>query len=220
MPARVRVPPDQRGTMSMLASMDEPRWHELIAALEAQSGLTHLDTLASDAAEVFGDQTATSALLQAAVSIEMLRQAHSWSRKEVLEALEGAEGLDALSSSQTGQLIERLESLLALPAITRVAKVEAVSGEYDAVFHTCRVLTDLRPVFDEDPSGGPLGMLMTHVLKIDFVEDRRSKSLRVAMTKSDLEMLRETINRAFEKLTALRSWLIEVDMHELTEDDS
>jgi hypothetical protein len=75
------------------------------------------------------------------------------------------------------------------------------------VFHSARILTDIRPVFGRDADVPPIGAVIAHVLKIDYFSQGDSGSLYVSLNNRDLELLRNLVDRAFTKLKTLRAVL-------------
>jgi hypothetical protein len=80
-----------------------------------------------------------------------------------------------------------------------IAKSYGLTTEYEHVFLRSRVLTDIRPVFDDDLSNGLVSAAIVHTLKIDYVEGGDQKSFYIALDNDDVQQLQIQINRATEK---------------------
>lgn len=103
----------------------------------------------------------------------------------------------------------RLSKLLSINSMEVCAKATALRTEYDKVFGAVRVMTDLRPVFsintNSDPS--PIGIIITHNLKIEFLESVKQREFFVALDSRDIDDFIEVLNRAKAKEQALKKLL-------------
>lgn len=72
-------------------------------------------------------------------------------------------------------------------------------------FAGARVISDVRPMYDEEISTGgrPTAAVITHSLKVDFVENDQRKEWYVGMDTSDLRRLSREVQRALDKLESL-----------------
>ncbi len=107
------------------------------------------------------------------------------------------------------QVLERLkQNLVALleveGSLAVVSKAVNVVTEQDRIFSQARVVTDLRPVFREDPGASPLAAAVLHTLRIHFHQNGELKSFFVAMDDEDVRSLKEALDRAQRKSATLR----------------
>lgn len=66
-----------------------------------------------------------------------------------------------------------------------------------------KILTELRPVFDDDLSSAK-AMVLTNTLVIDYKENDDSKTFHLAIDRSDLKTLQEQLDRAEKKSELLK----------------
>jgi len=77
--------------------------------------------------------------------------------------------------------------------------------EHEHVWHSARVLTDLRPVFGADPKQAPAAAVIIHNLKIAHQAGREIREFFVALDNQDLRKLQEVLERAVKKEASLSS---------------
>lgn len=127
-----------------------------------------------------------------------------------------------LSDAEREQLAEFLHQVLALPATSTSAKAEAMLFEGERIFLSCRIVTDIRPVFGSDVATAPQGAILRHMLRVEFLKANGDRdSLFVALDPADLEELGGTIERATQKAESIKDLLPEagLSLFEITSDD-
>lgn len=114
---------------------------------------------------------------------------------------------------------ERLTAILCAPSIRFTAKALELSIDVENVFSDCRIVTDLRPIFPDDPDN-ILSAVIVDNLRIDYY-DRSGDitSFYIAMDQGDLSALRDEIDRALEKNKSVRSFLEAAKIDYLPEGD-
>ncbi len=103
----------------------------------------------------------------------------------------------------------RLEHLLTIDVLLVASKARDVLTDYAHNFHGARILTDLRPIFKDDTSDSPAAVAIMHTLKIGYHvgRDPNVDDFFVALSPSDLQMLRNVIERAEAKARGLQYML-------------
>ncbi len=66
-----------------------------------------------------------------------------------------------------------------------------------------RIVTDLRPVFKENPADEPAGAVIVHLLKFDYREGRQEKEFFIALDSRDIHILKHAVERALIKESTL-----------------
>ena len=107
----------------------------------------------------------------------------------------------ALASTRLGELLEADGSL------SRRSKARNVVKEHGMMFCSCRVLTDVRPVFSKNPESEPEDMVIVHTIKLVYHEGGKHKEVFVAADLSDLKKLRDALDRAEKKEVTLSKML-------------
>jgi hypothetical protein len=82
-------------------------------------------------------------------------------------------------------------------------KAAGVIADQDRIFIHGRVLTDARPVFNE--AGDSVdALVIVHTLRIHYEQDSDHKDFYVALDTSDIQVLRDVLDRADAKAQCLR----------------
>lgn len=103
-----------------------------------------------------------------------------------------------LSSTDAPILQQRLTDLLGQRSFYAGVKETQLRAEYEHVFRSARIVTDMRPVFEEDLSA-PHHAFIGHTLKVEYSDRNAIKQIYIAMDSADLEALGELIERAKKK---------------------
>jgi hypothetical protein len=105
---------------------------------------------------------------------------------------------------ETSALEARLRRLLQEKTVAGVAGVDDLLAESDRVLIESRIITDVRPVY-EDEDGKPVvkDSMVLHTLRIQYWQDGRERSFSVTLRPSDLEDLARAVRRAEDKEAGL-----------------
>ncbi|GAA3809359.1 hypothetical protein ACFS5L_29860 [Streptomyces phyllanthi] len=146
-----------------------------------------------------------SNLVDGLIGLNTVMLSHGWEINDILERIGESRQLD-LPDEQKPQLIKRLGSYLETPAIQEVARAADLAGERENFFHTVRVLTDVRPVFGDDPSEKPRAVVVNQTLKLQYFNDRsETRNIFIALNEEDLEDLRDAAIRALSEARNVKS---------------
>lgn len=74
-------------------------------------------------------------------------------------------------------------------------------------FVGARIFTDIRPVFRENPSDPPAGAVIVHMIGLNYMEGSVRKEIFLALDSSDLQTLKNVIERASLKEACLLTLL-------------
>jgi hypothetical protein len=99
--------------------------------------------------------------------------------------------------------------------ITR--KAAGVLLDQDHIFFSARILTDLRPVFNEAGDSVDAAVIV-HNLRIHYGENAEHKDFYVALDTSDIQSLREVLDRADQKAKCLQELIKGSGVSELEEE--
>jgi hypothetical protein len=106
---------------------------------------------------------------------------------------------------------KRLASAMSSESVVGLAKAVDLAYEYDHVFHTARILTDVRPIFG-DEAADVLGGVVTHTLRLDHFSRGRIETFSIALTESELLELEAAVNRAKEKTASTMELLAKASL--------
>ena len=103
----------------------------------------------------------------------------------------------------TQKFFERLSALLSTQALLVSAKATDLLHDFDRVFISAEIVSDVRTVFDEN--GMQIkGSIIVHNLNITHVQEGEIKNFFVAMDGKDISKFRTVLDRADAKAGVLR----------------
>jgi hypothetical protein len=111
-----------------------------------------------------------------------------------------------VSSADRGHFIKKMETILGLESPGFLAKASVLQRDHEHIFHSAKILTDLRPVFHA-PDEPPREMILEYMLKLVFHDGNRHREMYMALDSGDIAHLREMIERAEKKAVSLKSLL-------------
>lgn len=211
----IRVPKTGVPVLKRLAELDETHASSLIARLsDAQFRSAH--ALVSSVQDTVGDtwdDDKSDAFVTHLISMSTLATSHDFTASEMAEHLTEQISSD-LSGGERKTLAARLTALLSAPSFAAFGKAVDIARESDRLLHTSRVITDVRPVFGQEASSNPLGAVIVHTLRLDYLEGNDVKTISFALTSPDLAQLKRTVERAQAKESTLSGMLRRVELAE------
>lgn len=96
------------------------------------------------------------------------------------------------------QVEPALAELLSLPVLRLVASAIDLSYEYTNLWQGARILTDIRPIFNEEATAID-GAVVSHAFRLQFKSIDGPHELNIAMTESDIRALTDQCDRALQK---------------------
>jgi len=114
-----------------------------------------------------------------------------------------------LATDKEPDFRKRLSRFLDIAPLRVTAKATLLHGEYEHGFCTARILTDIRPIYDNGAKGPPSGAIIMHNLKISYHEGPNGdlSEIYLAMGSDDIAELQRVLDRATDKATSLRTML-------------
>jgi hypothetical protein len=138
--------------------------------------------------------------------------------KDISDATATVENGDARTSSEEERkvLSEKLKSLLTVRPLSLISKAHQLHGEAGNLFSGAKVISDIRPVWEGDPTEHPEGTVIIQTLKLSYYDIEGPKELYLNLSDDDIETLISALERARDKavtLTALakEGWLRVID---------
>lgn len=151
-----------------------------------------------------------------AAVIEVVGGIHSLLRTANMSAnqliAEIAEAFSAKIENEDGQvrsrqelegLSDNLRKILRIKQVYVSSKALALFNDEERLFLRSKIITSVRPIFDEDIALPVVGSIITHSLKISVRGNGGNKNHYFALDSRDLLELRDTIDRAIAKTNAL-----------------
>jgi hypothetical protein len=208
-----RTPPGSQRALQAIAQLQAKDRKKLRAVLEVE-GCPYTTPRAFLRALVEAlpdlEEELLSRFASAVFGMSSMAVSHNWGMADMASAIARSQDL-VLNNSQRTQLESLLEVALVGDAVSSLSKAVDVGSEHQHLFHLSRIMTDLRPVF-LDPEAPPVGLVLTHKLRVDFYEQGDLKTIELALTEEDLRSLTDTAERAGRKAASLKAALGKADL--------
>ncbi len=207
---QIQIPPEHYSGFSHLIELTDEDFRQFIGALQSTAPtlvrdefVRQLDDKVSVGRDILADIIAMALSLHI-VRTDMHFTAHQFT-DAVMDAL--ARVPDDMLGAAAGQRAvahDRIQSLLEVGgALNAIAKANDLAGQNERTFLNGRVVTDLRPLFADDPTEHPTSAIVVHTLRLTYVKDYERQDFFVTLDAPGLQTLQELISRAQEKATTI-----------------
>ncbi len=211
----VRIPKAHEGPLRELMTMESDMRGGFLEAIRSAKPVI-------DPSELISVVTSTTQIPEKSVTsivwmlISMYRAPESSRKGFAAQVVDAARDLADTDDVDWAGFQSDLEQLLGCDESLGVtAKVTDVRREYGHVYCSARILTDIRPVFGEDPTQAPLAGAIVHTLRVTYHETSGHKDFHVALDASDLRELRTLVDRATKKEASLKGEIAKTEMQYL-----
>jgi hypothetical protein len=150
-----------------------------------------------------GDATVVDGILRQALSLTSLQRRRKLETDAVLGGVRS--GLKTADPPWDGPAIERwrelepaFRRLISSKKIETTAKVLDLSYDYANLLQATRIVTDIRPVFDNDVTKID-GAVVSFTLRLSYDNSEGNHSLSIAMNQEDIKILKDQCDRALKK---------------------
>lgn len=185
----LRIPSRHRPALSQLSKLDADALKRLETAVDQREHVSSTSRL-SRVIEEAGFDSARE-WVEALLALALLRQTHPVPARTLAAQVTAALGEDAGEAD--------LSQVLAGSALVRLAKAYDVTNSHERLFHTGRIFSEVRLIFDEEVSGPPHGAVVLHQLELAYYRDDDIQTVHVTMDDDDLDVLAVQIARARDK---------------------
>jgi hypothetical protein len=121
----------------------------------------------------------------------------------------------AVPESEQADFVGKLTTLLTLSSLQRASKAEQLKSDHQSTFYDAKILTDLRPIFEE-PSKRPFGAFISQTLKIVYHEGGKHKELYLSLDLNDTVTLKKIAERAIDKAASLKAFIKESNLSDIS----
>jgi len=210
--SKLRIPESFREGFKILSSLSEVDFKNLLKTLSKTEKGTLPEELSSKISENTNiDKNITREIARILFSIYSLKEKFgeniSQLINELLLALKNA-NVEIGTKAKWSKLEERLNNLLSYDEnIGNTFKALKLLSDYDRIFIESKIITDIRPAFNDSDNLTTNTALIVHNLKIGFNNDGQQEELYFALDSNDLDELRKQIERAKKKEEMLKSTL-------------
>ncbi len=211
--APLTIPRRYRVGLAAVDSLSDADVRLLVEHLQAAEPEVSFEELATPVAGRMSADVDLARLLEAVASLNTLLAEDGSGADSLAQEVAESENLD-LTEERRAAYARRLERLMRLPVLVMAARAIEVVAEHDKVFHDARILTDVRPVFEPDPSTGVKMAAVMATMKLEYHPGGKSRiePIFVSLDHGDLEHLRQVIDRALAKMDALSGLLKETNV--------
>ena len=207
------IPEDAYGPIRDLVEMTPEDFDAFMTGLTSANPSVSTYTLSrqiSRSAAPRLSRALVSAIVNEIMTLEYLKQDSGMDPKEFASAV-AASALAATSdefnftTNDAKILKERLSVIFTSDHVLELTtKSNAVMTDCDNLFLQAKILTDARPIFNDDASKIE-GMGISHALRIHFEHNQKHRDFFFTLDSIDLKKLKTAIERAEKKSKALQS---------------
>lgn len=161
--------------------------------------------------EVLGDKKSiASALVRELIIIRGSFRKKDFEIEDIRNSILNAINVDPDWSEEQINSWKKIEQIfleiLELPIVRIITRAINLSYEYSNIWKGARILTDIRPIFDE--LGKSIeGSVISHCFRLRFDSVNGRNELNVALDISDIESLLEQCNRAITKAKTAKQFM-------------
>ncbi len=197
-----------------------------IDAETLQSVLVHLkklnplplqpEVLHQEIVKVLGQESGNEAdcLLRVLLALYQISKYRELNPDEVIEGLSNALQKDNSNWNKSGieswnKIKQHLQQLFQEDAIRAVSKAIDLNYVYANLFQSARVLTDIRPVFNDDSDDLQIdGTVIAFALRLNYDNRDGKHSISIALDESDIRSLKNQCERALKKSSIAKCKMI------------
>ena len=209
MPVNITLNERNSKELRQLSKVAEEDWVQLIKIFgDVKPNPLRRSELNDLVSDVLNEEDA-AVLLRQLLGFGKLQRDLDASSDEIIKAVEDA-AKDAAWSSEEIEAWKgaagQFQSLLDCDATHAVVKAVDLALDHQRLYQTARILTDIRPVFDDDRDNF-LGAVVHNILRIKFFEGGGSKDVTFVLSEEDIFKLRDSCERALKKSKLARNLL-------------
>ena len=199
-----RVPEQIKPVITRILALDSKDHQDLLEALESAKPSLDIIRLADKVSAALSNRLeGVVEIIRALNSMNHARLGAHQSVEDFVQAINRSIDPELHDGLDKAESLRKISSLLKAQALLISARASDLQQDFDRVFISAKVVSDLRTVFDQ--SGDKIhGAMVIHNLNITYAQDGDFKNFYVAMDSSDIAKLRTVLDRADVKSSALR----------------
>ena len=169
-PTGLRIPPAHRDALAALRSISEEHFELLLNNLAGVSPFAGASGLTDYACKTEGlTPDESQAVVLALLSLYAQLKFHGWTSEDLAVGVAHSGDLPE-SDADPSKLAHRLQTLLDLESVVTTGRALDLLTEHEHLIHS-HALTDIRPVFGDDPKEPPSGALIIEALKVEYFDE-------------------------------------------------
>ena len=204
------IPDRMKPIAARIQALKDPDFERIFAALESAKPGVSVEHLAAEVSKALPEEFENADEIIHAldtmnrVRLHANRTIEQFVREMVSPVETQAESAPPFDSTK---FFARVSALLSAEALLISSRASVLQHNYDRVFMSAEVVSDIRSVFDQD--GNKIqGSMIVHSMNVTYFQEGEPKKFFVAMDNADIAKLRKVLDRADAK-TALLQELIE-----------
>ena len=206
--ADLSIPQRHRSGMQKLVKLSEDSFNQLVTALEGVGPTLFPHELTEQVGSKLTGISSedVSEIIASIMSLSSHRVHDDSASEELAEQIAHAAKETGIASSdkERDSFKKKLIRFFELSTVYISSKALGILQSNENLFCTCRILTDVRPVFGTDAKEAPVAAVVVHMLDLSYHKDGDVKHLYIAMDSLDIETLKEALNRAETKAETLK----------------
>jgi hypothetical protein len=193
----------------LFASIPDTVFEAAISAISGHQGFLDGQEFASVLGPIVSDADQREALIRLVTNLSEFRRNAGISPERAGQILRDSfEAVRGLDTTTTGTVSTRLPHVLALhPAVEKQAKAQSVATALGGSLVEAKLISDIRPVFDEDRQRVE-GLIPVTTMKVSVEFDYEVKVFEVRLTEAQVMALCEESGRAKQKLQTLKKLIV------------
>jgi hypothetical protein len=209
--SRIQIPKALRVGFIKLIDLNESAFQELLTVLEKSRFIYVPNKLITDLLNDIKDIPKNDAkdILSSILPLYNVMLELELSAEDFVEeiGMAASEAEIDLAEPKLEHLKSRLGKLMGIKAPSITAKATSLLSEHQHVFESIRILTDIRPIFGDDPRERPTAAIITHTLRIRYLDGDHWEEFFVALDTSDIQKAIDAFERAKAKTESLRVFI-------------
>lgn len=207
MPVSIKPSPEQLQQLLRCAKIDGEKLADLVIHLGSLTDPPLVpDRLLNEFKTQLDDEDA-ELLLSQVLSLSMLVRASESKSVDVMKALRNA--IDTPEQqAEWDAFAGSFQSLIDSTPIRLVTKAMELSYDFANLLRKVRILTDLRPLYDEEGENVE-GAVVTHTLRVAYSNENGRHELSLALDLQDVKNLHKQCSRAITKATTIRDEFVQ-----------
>lgn len=210
--AQIWIPLPYREALTALAHLPEDTATRLVDALAALEAYSPVSRIQEATASILGEG-ASPAERQLGLPLLALRgQYRQTPLEEIATRVSESTELE-LDPAERDNLRSRTAAILGTPVYATTAVATDLQTQNARNYQSSRIVTDLRPVFQDRVDAQPTGAVIVETLQLQtWTRDGESEAIFVSVDETDLRQLQAMVERALRKTETLKVFLREKDL--------
>ena len=200
------VPDKIKPIVARIQALEDPDFERIRASLESAKPGVSVEHLAAEVSKALpGEFENVDEIIHALDSMNRARLHTNRTIEQFVHGMVGPVENQAKSAPpfDSTKFFARVSALLSAEALLISARASVLQHNYDRVFMSAEVVSDVRSVFNQD--GNKIqGSMIVHNMNVTYAQEGERKEFFVAMDNADIAKLRKILDRADAKTTVLQ----------------